>query len=787
MLLARRAAAAARSAAPRPPAGPAGPPARGPLAPALAPAPPRRAGARRNAATAAAASRIGGDLAAAIAVGAPLYNSGDAQGCFLTYRGAAQRAAAGAAASAEEAALLRAALLEAAERGPSEAAWVLRRAFDQILDGSVAAMAAARAAVPPGAVDFPVLDCGEGLPAAAPRWQVLDDVVMGGASSSSLGFSEAARALVFAGSVTTAFNGGFASVRSFPWAGWAALGGARGVRLVLRGDGRTYKLNLKTDDSWDGVAWQADFETAAPRPDGAAPAGGGGGAAGWQTVDVPFSDFLPTLRGRVVGGARPLEGGSVRQLGFMVSKFAAAGGPVAGFREGEFRLEVARHAGAGSEGAGADGSCRWELLLGPDCGQHGATSGPVLPPVFEVVAAAAAPPGPGGTPMYFGLCSAAAGGRFLQARRRRSSSGSSCGSGGGLRLASAQLGVWEQWRAVEGGGSGVCLESRMAPGLVLPVRITAVGEWAARAPCTGSPRAAAARPDGPGAEREMAGVWLPAAAGQGARACGAAMPQPPDRQINLSAALLSSIARHARLLPLWRALRAWRCAADAGARRRDAAEARGRAAALESRWRQWRRFVAGRRARALQVERADRLCAAQSNRRAARGLLAWRAAALRRRQLCAAAEALQRRSARAGAAKALAAWRAAAWRLRRRRDASAAAARLLLRLRAARALRAWRQLASGRHVQGAPAAARGVAAPDPATLPLAAAPATGTLAAATQTEAAAASAAVAAPSAAGPTVPERVAAAEGTTAAGRCPSPLQGRRPPAQGQRQLSG
>lgn len=48
-----------------------------------------------------------------------------------------------------------------------------------------------------------------------------------------------------AGSVTTAFNGGFASVRSLPWPGWAALGRGGGVRLLVRGDGQTYKLNLK--------------------------------------------------------------------------------------------------------------------------------------------------------------------------------------------------------------------------------------------------------------------------------------------------------------------------------------------------------------------------------------------------------------------------------------------------------------------------------------------------------------------------------------------------------------
>ncbi|KAI8472524.1 MAG: complex I intermediate-associated protein 30-domain-containing protein [Monoraphidium minutum] len=224
--------------------------------------------------------------------------------------------------------LLRSALLEAANApGSSAAAWALRRAFDSILGGDLDEPLAPVADAPPGD-PFPVLDCSAGLPSDAPRWQVLDDVVMGGASSSAIAYDDASKAIVFSGNVTTAFNGGFASVRSLPWLGWAELGRGGGVRLLVRGDGRTYKLNLKTDDSWDGVAWQADFQTA-PQPPGA-----------WQEVDLPFSVFRPQLRGRVVGGQAPLGGGRVRQLGLMVSKVSAAGGELAGFSEGPFSLAV---------------------------------------------------------------------------------------------------------------------------------------------------------------------------------------------------------------------------------------------------------------------------------------------------------------------------------------------------------------------------------------------------------------------------------------------------------------
>ncbi len=67
------------------------------------------------------------------------------------------------------------------------------------MSGGAAAAAAAAEPLPLGTVDFPVLDCSEGLLAGAPRWQVLDDAVMGGASSSGIAYNEQERALVFSG------------------------------------------------------------------------------------------------------------------------------------------------------------------------------------------------------------------------------------------------------------------------------------------------------------------------------------------------------------------------------------------------------------------------------------------------------------------------------------------------------------------------------------------------------------------------------------------------------------
>ena len=93
-------------------------------------------------------------------------------------------------------------------------------------------------------------------PDACP-WPAIDDVVMGGVSRSSMRMEEGSA--VFSGVVSLDHGGGFASVRSQPslW----DLGDYIGIELTLRGDGRRYKLRLKTDPSLDGVNWETAFAT----------------------------------------------------------------------------------------------------------------------------------------------------------------------------------------------------------------------------------------------------------------------------------------------------------------------------------------------------------------------------------------------------------------------------------------------------------------------------------------------------------------------------------------------
>jgi hypothetical protein len=150
-------------------------------------------------------------------------------------------------------------------------------------------------------------------PAAAAGWVAIHDVVMGGVSSGGME-ATAEGSLRFTGKVSLENSGGFASIRSKP--GSWDLGAYDGIFIRLRGDGKRYKLNLKTDSAFDGILYRVPFETR----DGE-----------WQTLRVPFSKFRASFRGRAVPEAPPLDPSRVISVGFLISDK----------QEGPFRLEVA--------------------------------------------------------------------------------------------------------------------------------------------------------------------------------------------------------------------------------------------------------------------------------------------------------------------------------------------------------------------------------------------------------------------------------------------------------------
>ena len=148
---------------------------------------------------------------------------------------------------------------------------------------------------------------------ACAGWYSIDDPVMGGLSWSRTECTTPG-SMRFSGVVSLENNGGFASIRSA--AGTYDVGGYDGIRLRVKGDGRTYKLNLKPDSGFDGVQYQASFETSGM----------------WQDIELPFAAFEPRFRGRLVRDAPPLDPSRVASFGFLISDKQA----------GPFALEIER-------------------------------------------------------------------------------------------------------------------------------------------------------------------------------------------------------------------------------------------------------------------------------------------------------------------------------------------------------------------------------------------------------------------------------------------------------------
>jgi monofunctional biosynthetic peptidoglycan transglycosylase len=143
-------------------------------------------------------------------------------------------------------------------------------------------------------------------------WQIVNDDVMGGVSSSTFGVTHGVA--VFHGDVSLARNGGFASVRTLPMR--FAARDASAFVLRVRGDGRRYKFTARPDANFDGPLYQSAFTT---------------GKDEWQEIRLPLKDFVPTFRGRTLTNEPQLTTPKLASLGFLISDQQA----------GRFRLEIA--------------------------------------------------------------------------------------------------------------------------------------------------------------------------------------------------------------------------------------------------------------------------------------------------------------------------------------------------------------------------------------------------------------------------------------------------------------
>jgi NADH dehydrogenase [ubiquinone] 1 alpha subcomplex assembly factor 1 len=144
------------------------------------------------------------------------------------------------------------------------------------------------------------------------RWEIMTDEVMGGISQGQM-FITSNKTAIFRGEISLENYGGFASIRTRPQD--YHLDGFAGISLRIKGDDKKYGLRLRTDDEFEGVAYQASFATQSEK---------------WITLHLTFNEFVPVFRGRAVPEAPKLEVGHIRRIGFMIADKQA----------GPFTLEI---------------------------------------------------------------------------------------------------------------------------------------------------------------------------------------------------------------------------------------------------------------------------------------------------------------------------------------------------------------------------------------------------------------------------------------------------------------
>lgn len=146
----------------------------------------------------------------------------------------------------------------------------------------------------------------------SPRWRTVNDTVMGGVSSSSATMIK--DGLVrFSGILSLDNNGGFTSIRAdsedfaFPSDGTLVL--------KVKGDGRSYTVDLRTQRRQGAFSYKSGFQTKAGEE---------------MEVRLPLSSFRATAFGRMMPVATPLDPSRVISFGFMLAEK----------NPGPFRLDI---------------------------------------------------------------------------------------------------------------------------------------------------------------------------------------------------------------------------------------------------------------------------------------------------------------------------------------------------------------------------------------------------------------------------------------------------------------
>lgn len=109
-------------------------------------------------------------------------------------------------------------------------------------------------------------------------WNVVDDEVMGGKSSSEFFINNEGNG-IFKGNVSLENNGGFSSIQHVLKS--VSLDGKTIFKIRLKGDGKKYQFRVKSKRS-DYYSYIYEFQTKTE----------------WETTEIPISEMKASFRGR---------------------------------------------------------------------------------------------------------------------------------------------------------------------------------------------------------------------------------------------------------------------------------------------------------------------------------------------------------------------------------------------------------------------------------------------------------------------------------------------------------
>jgi hypothetical protein len=178
----------------------------------------------------------------------------------------------------------------------------------------------------PGKTQLKVLQPGAVLWKASERkndftMAPLDDVVMGGASSSTFDSNTG----IWTGTVTDANNGGFIGIRNTPGFLWN-MNSCKGLEYKLRTSSsktKRYKFVARDSTDFNGITWASSVDV---KP-------------GLSTVKVPFAKQVPALFAKTVPD-QTFRKDNVVGIQIAFSKFAFDGGLNPKFSLGDVNLQI---------------------------------------------------------------------------------------------------------------------------------------------------------------------------------------------------------------------------------------------------------------------------------------------------------------------------------------------------------------------------------------------------------------------------------------------------------------